>query len=716
MAGKSFIFRFADVEVREREFSLTKAGEVVPVEPKAFRLLLILLRNPQKLITKEELLNAVWGDVAVGDNSLARSIALLRRLLGDDTRNPRYIETVATVGYRWVCKIELCEEAVVEGDQPQASRTSINPASINSDEKTATRKRPSAWLLPAGVLVLGLAAAIWYLHRPLPPPRISEYVQITHDGRPKILAGTDGSRLYFTLMPSTGVSPHSLADVAATGGEIAQIPIAIPGGVFLAVDVSPDGSSSLIASVEKGNRAFAFWSAGLVGGSLRRLGSWTGAVYSPDGRSVAYTTLEGDLWIMASDGTGAHKLGPIGGGGAYMPAWSPDGSAIRFQSKDDRIWEMASNGSNPHLLLPVWHDADPQCCGHWTSDGKFFLFISGELWGNRGQIWALDERRGLLRRPPAEPIQLTSGPTRWGTPISTKDGRKIFAEGTSLHGELSRYDTQSKQFQPFLKGISAEGLAFSKDGALVAYVSYPEGILWKANRDGSNPVQLSQPPMYPMNPRWSPDGTQIVFVDVDRQALKSYIVPAEGGSPRRLVPEVDRAVSEPDWSADGKKIVFNSFDLPVKVTPSGVGLQILDVASGQVTAVPGSDGLSSPRWSPDGRKIAALKLAASWSIASGLTVFDMETQRWTNLVTKEDIAYPAFSADSQFLYYLLPGSEQAVYRVRVKGGGPERVVNLKDWSMTGHSSFWMGLDPADAPLLLRDNGTSDIYALTLEVK
>src|SRR5579863_4143838 len=110
MANVSFVFRFGDVEVREREFSLTRAGEMLPVEPKAFRVLLILLRNPQKLIAKEELLNAVWGDAAVTENSLTRSIALLRKLLGDDTRNPRYIETVATVGYRWLCKVQAAED------------------------------------------------------------------------------------------------------------------------------------------------------------------------------------------------------------------------------------------------------------------------------------------------------------------------------------------------------------------------------------------------------------------------------------------------------------------------------------------------------------------------------------------------------------------------------------------------------------------------------
>src|SRR5271170_5910626 len=98
MASKSFVFRFDDVEVREREFTLTKAGKVLTVEPKAFRDLLFLLHNSQKLISKEELLNTVWDDAAVTEGSLTRCISLLRSRLGDDIRQPRYIATVATVG------------------------------------------------------------------------------------------------------------------------------------------------------------------------------------------------------------------------------------------------------------------------------------------------------------------------------------------------------------------------------------------------------------------------------------------------------------------------------------------------------------------------------------------------------------------------------------------------------------------------------------------
>src|SRR5580658_3102004 len=111
MASKSFVFRFDDVEVREREFTLTKAGKVLTVEPKAFRTLLFLVHNSQKLISKEELLNSVWGDAAVTEGSLTRCIWLLRSVLGNDIRSPRYIETVATVGYRFICPVEVSEDS-----------------------------------------------------------------------------------------------------------------------------------------------------------------------------------------------------------------------------------------------------------------------------------------------------------------------------------------------------------------------------------------------------------------------------------------------------------------------------------------------------------------------------------------------------------------------------------------------------------------------------
>ncbi len=209
---------------------------------------------------------------------------------------------------------------------------------------------------------------------------------------------------------------------------------------------------------------------------------------------------------MQSDGTNVHKLFDTKG---YITsiAWSPDGSRIRF-TLDDALWEISASGSNPHPLLPAWHGPAGQCCGRWTPDGDFFVFLAGgtSVFGAKvgafEQIWALDERHRLLRQSPREPIQLTSGPIHWERPVPSRDGRKIFASGAAPRGELVRFDSQSKELQPFLGGISAEFLSFSGDGSQVAYVTFPDGILWRINRDGTERRQLTNPPLHPILCRW----------------------------------------------------------------------------------------------------------------------------------------------------------------------------------------------------------------------
>ncbi len=104
------VYRFDRFEVDDREFRLSEDGTPVQVEPKALRLLLYLIENRNRLVRKQELLDAVWPDAMVTENALTRVIALLRKALNEDSHVPRYIETVPTAGYRFIANVTVVEE------------------------------------------------------------------------------------------------------------------------------------------------------------------------------------------------------------------------------------------------------------------------------------------------------------------------------------------------------------------------------------------------------------------------------------------------------------------------------------------------------------------------------------------------------------------------------------------------------------------------------
>jgi Tol biopolymer transport system component len=571
------------------------------------------------------------------------------------------------------------------------------------------------WLLP-GIAVLAAVFVLfdWYLRRPFPPLRVTGYTRITRDGISKVPIGSDGTRLYFTVY-----DPPSIGQVALSGGETAPVLVAVPGIAHpLLVDLSPDGSSFLVVREYRAKSSdLPLWNVRILGGAVRHLGNALDAAYSPDGKSVAYSTFEGEILLISSDGNGPRKLASLGGDYAYRLAWSPDGAIIRFTrsqltNEHGSIWEVSSDGSNLHQFLPSWNVSTRKCCGRWTPDGRFFVFRTtpqGFL-EPRSEIWALDERRSVFSRRSTEPFQLTTGPIRWDWPIPGKEGKTILAQGVIVRGELSRFDTNTGLFRPFLKGISAQGVIFSRDGKSVAYVSYPEGTLWKANADGSNPVQLTDPPMEAFLPRWSPDGKQIVFTGFSSQGdSNDYIIPAEGGNPEKLLPDDKGFQLHADWSPDGHKIVFNS--VSSSETPKFV-VRLLDLDSHQVTAVPGSGGLWGPRWSPDGRYLVA---GESYDERK-LKIFDFKTQQWSTLPQNGVVASPVWSRDSKFIYFRRPLDDRGVFRIAIGGGTAEKIADLKDWHDAGWWGRWMELDTTGAPLLLRDIGSADIYSLSLDVR
>jgi len=563
------------------------------------------------------------------------------------------------------------------------------------------RRRRIAMAGAALVVLLGVAVMAYLWLRPAPVPKVSNYVQLTHDGRPKNLVGTDGSRLYLYVM---GRDYRGPAQMSISGGEATKTISPLP--VVRPIDVSPDGSQFLVRGGKSASEEWQLWSQPVLGGAPRRLGDIEAqdASWSADGKLMAYCD-DNNVFVARVDGSESRKILTLKDADLiYAPVWSPDGKRLRFDARylSDALyslWEVSVDGSNAHPLIAGWSNLPNEMSnGKWTADGRYFVFQSHR------QIWALPRKGGLFHSEP-KPIQLTSSPLWFVTPLPSKDGKKLFVVGRNVRGELTRYDVKSRQFMPFLGGISAEFAAYSKDGQWVAYVAYPEGTLWRSKADGSERLQLSYPPNQAVVPRWSPDGKTIIFFEVTAgKPPRIEEVSFEGGNPKPLMPDSSHHQRDPNWSPDGSKIVFDdsSVDAPLSI-------RILDLATRQVTTLPGSQGLWSPRWSPDGRHISALS-----SDHDGIELFDFQTEKWTELAKGFKPGFPNWSKDAQYLYVLDESGTWAVLKIRVSDRNTERLVELKDFESTGYWGYSLALAPDDSPLLLRNTGSWDVYSLDWE--
>jgi Tol biopolymer transport system component/predicted Ser/Thr protein kinase len=569
-----------------------------------------------------------------------------------------------------------------------------------------------------GAALIAAAALAFWLTRPLAPPRIAGYAQLTNDGRQKPSGVsldnvpppmvTDGSRLYFWE------SGPGLAQVSTSGGE--TVPVTTTLQDAGPDDISPKGSELLVGSSNPQSPYDSLlWIVPLPGGSPRRLADLVGqdGTWSPDGLGIFYAR-GSDLYSARTDGSEASKLATVAGR-IWRPRVSPEGDRIRFTAFDPKtnarsLWEVSIDGTHPRPLLPGWNPSPAECCGNWTPDGRYFVFQSTR--NGRTDIWAIREKGRLFQKSKREPVRLTTGPLNYWAPLPSKDGKKLFVVGEQPRGELMRYDAKLHQALPYLGGVSAEQVRFSQDGQWAAYVAYPEGTLWRSKVDGSERLQLTFSPMQSGVPRWSPDGKRIAFVGAPPgQPWKIYLVSADGGSAQEVAPQ-EPIQADPAWSSDGNSVIFGEAPYAQLGTLHMAGLHIVDLKTHQASILPGSEGLWSPRVSPDGRYVVGLSEDAQ----PRLMLFDLTTHKTAELA-KGYVSWPEWSRDSQHVYFHLDRTNSApeICRVRVSDRRLEEIESLEGVrSHGGVFGWWHGLAPDDSPLMLRDAATQEIYGLDWE--
>jgi Tol biopolymer transport system component len=394
---------------------------------------------------------------------------------------------------------------------------------------------------------------------------------------------------------------------------------------------------------------------------------------------------------------------------AYWLRAEPGTRNLRFTVGNDLgnnfLGQVSLDGKNYRRLLEHWRPNEDVQTGDWTPDGRYFVFegVNDE----RSDLWAVREKGDMFHKLDSEPVHLTAGPLYFFAPQPSLDGKKIYAIGAQPRSELVRYDAKSTQFLPFLDGISASGVSFSKDGKWVAYLSYPEGGLWRCRTDGSNKLQL---PLRIMGnftdfTSWSPDGSQIAVTGYEPGKMgRILLVPADGGTVRRL-PVGEKNTIWPTWSPNGDSITFNDGGGPADSVVRTVDLKTL-----QVSTIPGSESVIQPDRSPDGHSLVASTVAGD-----KIRFFDFDTGNWSDLV-RMSVGRTAWSPDSRYVYFDTgSGVAPEIYRVRVADRKIERVASLKNFRRVVTAwRPWLGLTPQGEPLIMHDTGSQEVYALDFD--
>lgn len=633
-------FRFGRFELDPALFKLLRDGSPVPLEPKALDLLRLLLERAPRVVEKSDIFSIVWKDVAVTDNALTRLVTQLRKALDDDPRAPRFIETVATRGYRIVAEVTRVERA-----EPGSPASGSSPS---SGAVAATRRRYS-WrtrvsVAAAAVILFAAAWASSGVGRMSP----AREAWLTAAGIPDVV----------TL---AALRPEQLTTGQGYDG-------------FLAF--APDGKSVAFSSDRSG--ALEIYVQSLAPGSTPTALTSNGRqnvqpAWSPDGQFLAYHEMAGNgVWIAPSRGGVARRISDFGA----HPAWSPDGRRVAFQSLQatpidgagvpgalSTIWMCeVTDGARPVRLTEPGDPAGPHVTPAWLPDSRHVMVAATSSLSSGGMtsLWKIDvetgERQQVVAHARLSPeyilapdgravyfiarkaggiwwLPLDEGDTRTGDPQPTglpinssrvtqlavsADGKHIGWTGleSATHVWAS---AGAGQPGSIVQGLGVRyGLPAPASDGRVAMVGSRSGASGNLFLIGPSGLlrQLTDDPSNHGGPQWMPGEREIAFVTDQGEGPGISAIDPEAGRTRPLFALADLprppGPSQPSTASPAVNIVFAP-DFTRLVTAfvqdgrpnlwiAGLRHQRPDGTLTQRTFE--REGGSYPVWSPDGRWIA----------------------------------------------------------------------------------------------------------------
>jgi Tol biopolymer transport system component/DNA-binding winged helix-turn-helix (wHTH) protein len=613
------IYKFDDVEVDVPNFRVLKRGETLAVEPKSLNVLIFLIEKRGRLIEKRELMDAVWGEAFVTENVLTRAITQLRKAIGDDVREARYIETVPTRGYRFIGQVIVDgKKEHVSADQPESS------ASVGGQRYAATSTHTTRWYALAGVagVLLAITVALILVRQVQAPPGL-EILRSTQ------LTTSTGLAFCPTLSPDGTQMAYSTDDghgfeivvrQLIAGGK--EVQVTRDGGQNVQPAWSADGNLLVYHSASRRG----LWIIPALGGTERKLTDFgSHPSWSRDGQWIVFQSSALDdfsadsngimppstIWVIRPDGSDARQVTqpgrPIGAHGA--PSWSPDSKHIVFvEDSSAAIWAIARDGSGLiQLTDQSYRSYDPV----YSPDGKSVLYGAANTAGS-GQLYGLSQLRVSpeTSAPLGKPVQLMSSNGLDVKNLSfSADGKTLAYAALSLKSSLQSLQL-SKSMDPIGEpaaitssfGCRATLPSFSPNGLLLVFNSclgktgeVPQ--IASMNADGSNLQQLTMGDRSILHPSWYPDNRHVLACSVLENKLVSVDLSTRE---RKVVANVDDDSGEFALSPDGSETAVNTL---IDGAPS---IRLMNMANGAMRPLTTSgEQIAYPSWSPDGKFIAA---------------------------------------------------------------------------------------------------------------
>ena len=580
------LVRFGTFEVDLQAGELRKSGLKLKLSGQPFQVLAILLERPREVVTREELQKRLWPDTFVDvDHNLNTAINKIREALGDSAENPRFVETIARRGYRFIAVPEI-------------------PAAVPS-----TRPPPRLWMsatrkaVVVGLVLCALVLSFpFYRHsiRPRAVQTMTPVVTTVGEEHTPALS-PDGQHLAFVW--NGGAGTHFSLYVKIVGTE-ESLRLTNQTSIDFDPVWSPDGRYIAFCRILKG--ATGIYIIPALGGAERKVRNtgWDGDVnqdywifghlsWSPDGKLLAYSDhashSEGSnssIFLLSLDSLEVRTLtSPLHSKGDFDPVFSPDGQTLAFLrvSQGSSIYEIPVVGGQERSLSSdqTWKEGLA-----WTPNGHEIVFA------DQNGLWKISLRGG-------EPERLQFGQD--GAEPSIRGNRLAYVKSTAIFNIWKRTLNSLVSAGPPDRFITStrmdSGPQFSPDGSKIVFQSTRTGNweFWLCHSDGSSLMQLIRSnPTEAGTPRWSPDGQQIAFDSGANGDADIFVMDSQGGSPRRLTSEPSSEVV-PSWSRDGRWIYFASDRTggwEVWKMPSTGGLAVQVTRHGGFAAFESPDGKS----------------------------------------------------------------------------------------------------------------------------